>query len=167
MVGTLTGARIAVVTHLPGEPCFINADPSQFDTALVNIAVNARDAMPGGGTLRIETRRLALGLDESMLPGVAVRPGTYVELLVRDTGVGMDPGTASHIFEPFFTTKGVGRGTGLGLASVYGIVKQSQGYVVVESTPGVGTTMRVLLPLAEEPLERSATLALPGGPRHI
>jgi signal transduction histidine kinase len=134
---------------------------------LLNLTLNARDAMPGGGTLRIETRRVALGVEEPMLPGVAVRPGRYVELLVRDTGVGMDPGTASHIFEPFFTTKGVGRGTGLGLASVYGIVKQSQGYVVVESTPGEGTTMRVLLPLAEEPLERSATLALPGGPRHI
>jgi PAS domain S-box-containing protein len=161
------GADVALALDLAPEPSRVRADEGQVQQVLLNLTLNARDAMPGGGTLRIETRRLALGVDESMLPGVAVRPGTYVELLVRDTGVGMDPGTASHIFEPFFTTKGVGRGTGLGLASVYGIVKQSQGYVVVESTPGVGTTMRVLLPLAEEPLERSATLALPGGPRHI
>jgi signal transduction histidine kinase len=121
--------------------------------------------MPTGGTFLIATRRVALRGVEPMLPGVAVRPGPYVELAMRDTGVGMDPGTLSHLFEPFFTTKEVGRGTGLGLASVYGIVKQSQGYVTAESAPGVGTTMRVLLPRAEDQPSRAdaATAPMEGG----
>jgi PAS domain S-box-containing protein len=146
------GADVALALELSSEAGRVRADEGQLQQVLLNLTLNARDAMPSGGTLRIGTRRLALGVTEPMLPGVAVRPGPYVELAVRDTGVGMDPGTVSHIFEPFFTTKGVGRGTGLGLASVYGIVKQSQGYVTAESRPGEGTTMRVLLPLAEEPL---------------
>ena len=146
------GPDVALAIDLASTPSRVRVDEGQLQQVLLNLTLNARDAMPAGGTLRIETRRLALGVAEPMLPGVAVRPGTYVELAVQDTGVGMDPGTVSHIFEPFFTTKGVGRGTGLGLASVYGIVKQSQGYVVAESMPGEGTTMRVLLPLAEEPL---------------
>jgi CheY-like chemotaxis protein len=116
---------------------------------LLNLSLNARDAMPSGGALTLRTRELDLdGLVQDS-HGVRIRRGPYVELSVHDTGIGMDTGTLSHIFEPFFTTKGVGRGTGLGLSTVYGIVKQSSGYVFVESAEGQGTTIRILLPVAE------------------
>jgi two-component system, cell cycle sensor histidine kinase and response regulator CckA len=143
---------VALTVDLADEPSRVRVDEGQLQQVLLNLTLNSRDAMPNGGTLRIGTRRITLAPGEPALPGVLVRPGPYVELAVRDTGVGMDRTTMAHLFEPFFTTKGVGRGTGLGLASVYGIVKQSQGYVVAESAPGAGTTMRVLLPLADDPL---------------
>jgi two-component system, cell cycle sensor histidine kinase and response regulator CckA len=146
------GPAVALTVDLADEPSRVRVDEGQLQQVLLNLTLNSRDAMPNGGTLRIETRRITLAPGEPALPGVLVRPGPYVELAVRDTGVGMDRTTMAHLFEPFFTTKGVGRGTGLGLASVYGIVKQSQGYVVAESAPGAGTTMRVLLPLADDPL---------------
>jgi two-component system, cell cycle sensor histidine kinase and response regulator CckA len=146
------GPDVTLAVDLAAEPSRVRVNEGQLQQVLLNLTLNSRDAMPHGGTLRIETRRVALGPGDPTLPGVLVRPGAYVELAVRDSGVGMDPTTMGHLFEPFFTTKGVGRGTGLGLASVYGIVKQSQGYVVAESTPGAGTTMRILLPLADDPL---------------
>src|SRR5262249_11423317 len=110
------------------------ADNGQIEQVLMNLAVNARDAMPEGGRIRIA------------LSNVDVDGRRWVQLTVSDTGTGMDAETASHIFEPFFTTKGEGQGTGLGLATVYGIVQQSEGTVEVESAPGRGTTFRVRLP---------------------
>ena len=138
--------------HVPS----IRADAGRLEQVLLNLALNARDAMPKGGTLTVETflatsRRTTPG----RRPGVLVRPGPYAVLAVTDTGHGMDRETLGHVFEPFFTTKGVGHGTGLGLSTVYGIVKQSDGYVWAYSEPGRGSTFKVYLPVVE-PEERVA-----------
>ncbi|GJE61416.1 PAS domain-containing protein [Methylobacterium trifolii] len=143
MVGTLTGSRIRIVTHIPDEPCFINADPSQFDTALVNMAVNARDAMDGEGALTITVHPV------STIPPIRSHPavfGDFVAVCIEDTGVGIAPERIEHIFEPFFTTKGVGQGTGLGLSQVFGFAKQSGGEIRVQSTLGQGTMFVLYLP---------------------
>ena len=131
------GARVAV-------------DPGQFEQVLVNLVFNARDAMPGGGGLIVETTVRGLASEPALRElGLEPAPGPFAVLCVRDTGVGMDEPTRNHVFEPFFTTKAQGKGTGLGLASVYGIVKQSGGYVWVDSAEGEGTVFTVALPLAE------------------
>jgi two-component system, cell cycle sensor histidine kinase and response regulator CckA len=126
----------------------VNADPGQLSQVLLNLLLNSRDAMPLGGRLTIET--FVTELTESYAqerPGVAIRPGSYAVVAVTDTGHGMGPETLGHLFEPFYTTKPIGKGTGLGLATVYGIVKQSQGYVWAYSELGMGTTFKVYLPL--------------------
>jgi two-component system cell cycle sensor histidine kinase/response regulator CckA len=123
----------------------VKADRTQFEQVVINLAVNARDAMPNGGRLTVRTRNI-FEREALRLQGQGVAPGEYVMIEVEDTGHGMTPEVMAKIFEPFFSTKEVGKGTGLGLSTVYGIVKQTGGYILPESTPGKGTTFRVYLP---------------------
>ena len=142
------GADVAVSTHLErGIPAII-ADASQLEQVVMNLALNARDAMPDGGTLRIETLRRRIELPHSGVIG-PIAPGDYACIVVRDSGVGMDEVVRSRIFEPFFTTKPIGQSTGLGLATVYGILRQHEGNIEVHSTPGAGAMFTVYLPVAE------------------
>jgi PAS domain S-box-containing protein len=141
----LVGENVEVVLSPGADLRRIEADPSQIEQVVINLAANARDAMPGGGRLTIQTGNVDLGQDGSAGPS-EVRPGPYVRLSLADTGVGMDEKTKARIFEPFFTTKQAGGGTGLGLATVHGVVKQSGGHVEVASEPGAGTTFAVYLP---------------------
>lgn len=143
MMETLTGSRIEIVTELPEHICHVNADPSQFDTALVNMAVNARDAMDGQGRLTIRVE----GVEE--MPAVrshAAKAGAYVAVSIRDTGKGIPAEQIEKIFEPFFTTKAVGQGTGLGLSQVFGFAKQSGGEVLVSSEVGKGSVFTLYMP---------------------
>jgi nitrogen-specific signal transduction histidine kinase len=148
MLRRLVGEDIEIVTASEPDLGAVEADPSQVHQILVNLAVNARDAMPSGGTLIIETANALL--DELYARShLEVRPGRYVLLSITDTGVGMPPEVQSHLFEPFFTTKELGKGTGLGLATCHGIVKQAGGHITVTSAPGHGTTFRIFLPRVE------------------
>ena len=128
-------------------PCY--TDQSQLENALLNLSINARDAMPDGGTLTIETVNISLG-EESAAAEADVEPGDYVVLVISDTGTGIEPESLEHVFEPFFTTKEVGKGTGLGLSMVYGFAKQSSGTATISSEPGEGTTVKLYLPRAKE-----------------
>ncbi len=144
MIQRLIGEDVQLLTKLLPGPSSIRADPSHIEQLLVNLAVNARDAMPKGGKLTIETNRIDVGGDLER-PHV-LKPGSYVVLSVRDTGAGMDEATLARVFEPFFTTKANGKGTGLGLSVVYGIVEGCGGHIGVDSAPGQGTTFTVFLP---------------------
>jgi len=141
----LIGEDIELVTLPEPQLGLVKIDPGQIEQILMNLAVNARDAMPEGGTVRIETKNVERGAE-----GAGLAPGSYVQLSVTDTGCGMDAETQRRIFEPFFTTKEKGKGTGLGLATVYGIVQQNGGAIQVESAPGRGTTFQILLPRTQE-----------------
>jgi CheY-like chemotaxis protein len=130
------------------------ADPGELGRVIMNLSLNARDAMPEGGTLTIETANVTL--TEADAPNQELAPGRYVTMAVRDTGVGIDPEIQAHIFEPFFTTKETGKGTGLGLATVLGVVEQSGGIIRYESQPGEGTTSRIFWPAVAEAVDYGA-----------
>ena len=155
----LLGPMVEFRLQLPPEPLWLRADESQLEQVVLNLAINARDAMPQGGIVTATLDRLAANS-----PALRRRPGMpeidYVRLRVNDTGIGMDAATQARIFEPFFTTKEFGKGTGLGLATVYGIVKQSDGWIWVDSTLGSGTTFEILLPAVETPQEEAPKAAV-------
>jgi two-component system, cell cycle sensor histidine kinase and response regulator CckA len=166
MLRRLIGENIEMITVARTGLGLVRADRGQLEQVILNLAVNARDAMPQGGKLTIEAANASFDKRNTQT-NMDIAPGQYVTLIVSDTGCGMDAETQSHIFEPFFTTKEAGKGTGLGLATVYGIVQQSKGYIKVQSEPGRGTTFKIYLPCVEdvlESIERDAALAkLPGG----
>ena len=165
MLRRLIGEDIELVFRMDAKEGLVKADPGQVEQVVMNLVVNARDAMPDGGTLTIETAEVDLDQDNAPWQ-TGFEPGPYVTLAVSDTGTGMSPTVQARIFEPFFTTKERGRGTGLGLATVYGIVKQSGGNICVQSEVGHGTAFTIYLPRTEEPAEVSASkevVALPVG----
>lgn len=150
MLRRLIGEDLELVTSLQAGLGTIRADPAQIEQILMNLAINARDAMPKGGKLVFETKDIDV-YETYVGQGVEVTSGPYVMLAVSDTGIGMDPSTKSRAFEPFFTTKERGKGTGLGLSMVYGIVKQSGGYIWVYSEPKMGTTFKIYFPCIDSP----------------
>lgn len=144
------GSNIEVKTRLAPDLAVVRADPIQIEQVLMNLCINARDAMPGGGSLTVETSNVAIDDQFCALQPLA-HPGDYIRMSITDTGTGMDAATLDRIFEPFFTTKEIGKGTGLGLATVYGIVRQHGGFLNVHSEPGVGSTFRVYIPVSTAP----------------
>jgi CheY-like chemotaxis protein len=139
------GETVEVEAVLPPRLWLVETDPNQLENAILNLAVNARDAMPDGGKLTIETQNTHLD-EKYAAQNLGVAPGQYVVICISDTGVGMDPDTVAKAVEPFFTTKEVGKGTGLGLSMVYGFIKQSGGHLRIYSEPGEGTTVKIYLP---------------------
>ncbi|HXU11833.1 MAG TPA: ATP-binding protein, partial [Candidatus Binatia bacterium] len=169
MLGRLIGEDVELSLSFAKEACRVRADRGQIDQVITNLAVNSRDAMPQGGKLTVEVRHA--DFTEPMVHDRArIEPGPYVLLAVSDSGVGMNAETQSHVFEPFYTTKGPGEGTGLGLATVYGIVKQSGGYIWLYSEPGEGTTFKIYLPRTEGQAGTAVPVqgaSLPGGSETI
>jgi len=161
MLDGLLGQKIELALRLSPEVGLILADLYQLEQVIINLSLNARDAMPNGGKLTIETADRDLDEDDALRRS-PMKAGSYVMIGVRDTGSGMDKGTQARLFEPFFTTKALGQGTGLGLATVYGIVKQSGGFIWVESEPGCGTTFEIYFPrVGNAALESAAPLPFP------
>jgi signal transduction histidine kinase/CheY-like chemotaxis protein len=147
MLGHIIGEDIELITRIDSNLNLIKADPGQMEQVVMNLVVNARDAMPTGGKITIEAANVQVDTQQAQFH-LQLCPGEYVRLSVHDTGCGMDERTQSHLFEPFFTTKEMGKGTGLGLAIVYGVVQQNQGYLEVQSTPGQGSDFRIYFPVS-------------------
>lgn len=160
MLGSLMGEHIGLALVLSGSLAIVKADRTQLEQVILNLGVNARDAMPEGGRLTIETSNVEMNEASPTRPAYML-PGSYVLLKVTDTGCGMAREVQAHIFEPFYTTKEKGKGTGLGLATVYGVVKQSGGYILVDSEPGKGTTFEIYLPLIEAPAQNAEESPVP------
>ncbi len=156
----LIGEQIELILHPQAARDAVRVDPGQIEQVIMNLVVNARDAMPQGGKLLLQTAEAVLA-DTYLQRDITIVPGTYVMLSVSDTGSGMTEEVKAHLFEPFFTTKEVGKGAGLGLATCYGIVKQNQGYIWAYSEVGLGTTVKVYLPLFAEPASPSEALLTP------
>ena len=154
LLGRLVGERIKVAVHCDPALWQVRADPGEIGRAIMNLSLNGRDAMPEGGTLTIETANVTV--TEADAPNQELAPGRYVMMAVHDTGVGMDAELRAHIFEPFFTTKEITKGTGLGLATVLGIVEQSGGVIRCESQPEEGTTFKIFLPAVPEAADQGA-----------
>jgi two-component system cell cycle sensor histidine kinase/response regulator CckA len=163
LLDKVIGKDIEIKLVLAEDLLTVRADPTQIEQVLMNLCINARDAMPKGGCITIATHNISFTQEDCCrLPWTQL--GHFAELRVKDTGVGMDAFTKDRIFEPFFTTKGAGKGTGLGLATVYGIIRQHTGFVQVESEPGEGSTFRIFLPASEAPASKvqpAASLNLP------
>jgi len=158
MITLLMGDQVRLLIETAPDLGHTRADPAQIEQILMNLVVNARDAMPYGGTVRISTANVRLD-EQFALTHIGSAAGDYVALSVEDTGTGISPDILEHVFEPLFTTKGPGRGTGVGLPTVYEIVKQSGGYVAIDTTVGVGTTITTYLPLVAEPLSEAVPRA--------
>jgi PAS domain S-box-containing protein len=163
MLRRVIGEDITISTELDSAAWPVYADPGQLEQVLMNLAVNGRDAMPRGGILRLRTANVEVVAATHERPGLL--PGQYGALTVEDTGTGIEPGVLRHLFEPFFTTKEAGKGTGLGLATVYGIVKQSDGFIYVDSTPGKGSRFAVYLPRYQGAANAEPIPAAPLSPR--
>jgi two-component system cell cycle sensor histidine kinase/response regulator CckA len=172
MLRRLIGEDIQLITSLEPEVWSVKVDPGMIEQVVMNLAVNSRDAMPSGGKLTIETTNV-IHDEEYASHHVSVKPGYYVMLAISDTGCGMDKETQSHLFEPFFTTKDTGKGSGLGLSTVYGIIKQSGGNIWAYSEPGLGTTFKIYLPRVEraakgyKPRLKPKEVGAPGGTETI
>jgi len=152
MLEKVLGPTYRLVVRAQASMPHAKADVGKMEQVLLNLTLNARDSMPGGGCVTLETSNTYLGETATRRFG-GIEPGSYLVLTVSDTGHGMDSKTLSQIFEPFFTTKKTGQGTGLGLSLVYSIVKQSAGHITVSSEPGLGSTFRIYLPLADKTVE--------------
>ena len=157
----LIGEDVELQTRLARDLGRTRADTGQIEQVLMNLVVNSRDAMPNGGKIIIQTANVTLDKDELRREYSYIQPGSYVTLSVSDNGHGMDKETQARIFEPFFTTKEKGKGTGLGLSTVYGIIKQSGGYVLVQSEAGQGTTFRIYLPRVQEATQPASHIPVP------
>ena len=158
MLERLIGDRIEITTDLMANPPLVSGDPGQLEQVVMNLVLNARDAMPDGGTLRISTGDVDIAPGDRLRPS-SVPPGRYLRLAVRDSGVGMDAPTKAQLFEPFFTTKPIGEGTGLGLSTVYGIIRQFNGFLHVESEVGKGSTFQVFMPALDRAARQPAAAA--------
>jgi CheY-like chemotaxis protein len=163
MIRRLLTENIELEIAVESELFHIKADRSQIEQAIVNLTVNARDAMPEGGKLTIRAQNVRCDETKTWRHG-SVQPGRYVTLTFSDTGTGMNADTLSRIFEPFFTTKGPGKGTGLGLSTVYGVVKQSGGAISVETEPNRGSAFKVFIPACEEEMESCISEQMPAVP---
>jgi PAS domain S-box-containing protein len=159
MLARLIGEDIHMHTVLEPSLGLVRVDRGQIEQVIVNLAINARDAMPNGGNLVIETRNLRIERESDEALRAAFRPGDYMRMSIRDSGVGMSEQVRSQALEPFFTTKDLGRGTGLGLATCYGVVSKAEGYLTIDSAPGQGTTVHIYLPVVQAPID--PPLAIP------